>query len=121
VSETTLTTEKVIEEAKRFMASKEFKDLSTQSRYAYFVQQSATAADGDVDDNHRLSTFRVVMNGFLNSSSWSITGSQCSLANVTSVLPPLLTGTADDILASTYQPPNTLRLYISATGLSNVE
>jgi hypothetical protein len=121
VSETTLTTEKVIEEAKRVMASKEFKDLSAQSQYAYFVQQAATAADGDIDDSHRLSTFQIIMNGFLNTSSWRITGSQCSLANVTSVLSPLLTGTADDIIASTYQPPRTLRLYISATGLSNVD
>lgn len=116
-----LATETVLEEAKRLFASKEFTSQTPQSQYASFVQTAADAADGSPSDKSRLNTFQVIMKGFLGSSSWHITGSQYTLANVTSVLGPQVTDSIDDIIASTYQPANTMRLYIAATGLSNVD
>jgi len=116
-----LNAEAELEEAKRFMASKEFKDLSAQSQYAYFVQHAANPADSASKDTARLSVFQDIMEGFLETSSWSISGSQYSLADVTSVSQPITKGISDNILAATYQPDKSSRLYIAATGLNNVD
>ena len=118
-----MSTNLAVEEAKRLVASKDFKNLSLQNQYATFVQQSAPVAESASDDNERLKLFKTVMEGYLKTSEWNITGSQYTLANLekgtTPQTAPSDSNDIDNILAATFQVSGTSRLYIAASGLSN--